>query len=270
MKLAILSDIHANLEALRATLDDIAVRGADRILCLGDIVGYNTDPEECVALMRAHDALCVAGNHDRAVTGQRSTSAFPAVAAKAAAWTRDHISADTRDWLAALPLKAAFEDKLVMVHGALHADADCDMVRLDTETRRALSFAALAAHPSGAGVCAFGHTHRAGIYEWGDGIVREIVADETELRPAALYLVNPGTVGEPRGADRRASYMTFDVERRRLALHRVAYDAAAAFAKTRRAGLAPPLSFLPRRLRATLARGVRAAGLERVVRRIAG
>src|SRR5258708_21717884 len=158
MRLAILSDIHANLEALRATLDDVAARGADRIVCLGDIVGYNTDPDACVALLRARVPLCVAGNHDRAVAGAITTEQFSRVAAKAVAWTQAHIGAEARDWLARLPLKAAFEDRLVIVHGALHADADCDLVRLDTDARPALSFAALMAYPSGARLCAFGHT----------------------------------------------------------------------------------------------------------------
>lgn len=270
MKLAILSDIHANREALRATLDDAAARGAERVVCLGDIVGYNTDPDACVALLRARDPLCVAGNHDRAVAGSITTERFSRIAAKAVAWTRDHISAEARDFLVRLPLKAAFEDKLVIVHGALHADADCDMVRLDTEARRASSFAALIAHPSGARVCAFGHTHRAGIFEWRDGVAREIHAGAARLRDDAFYLVNPGTVGQPRIDDQDARYMIYDIARREIALHRVSYAFAAAFAKTRRAGLAPPLSFLPRPLRATLIRGIRATGLERVARRIAG
>src|SRR5215468_7488789 len=108
MKLAILSDVHANLEALRATLDDAAARGAERIACLGDIVGYNTDPDDCVALLRERVTICVAGNHDRAVAGLIGTEQFSRVAAKAVAWTQSRISAETRDWLARLPLKATF------------------------------------------------------------------------------------------------------------------------------------------------------------------
>jgi predicted phosphodiesterase len=270
MKLALLSDIHANIEALGATLDDAAARGADRIVCLGDIVGYNTDPDACVALLRTHDPVCVAGNHDRAVAGLIPTTRFSPVAAKAVAWTQARISAATRDFLAGLPLKAKFDDKLVLVHGALHAEEDCDLVRLDTDARLALSFAALAAHPSGARVCAFGHTHRAGFHEWRDGIVRAVDADMVELRPDAHYLVNPGTVGQPRATDRDARYMIFDTVRQTITRHGAPYDLAAAMAKTRRAGLAPPLAFLPRPLRATLARGVRAAGLERMVRGIVG
>jgi predicted phosphodiesterase len=268
MKLAILSDIHANLEALRATLDDATRRGVDRILCLGDVVGYNADPDACVALLRQHDPLCVAGNHDRAVAGQIGTESFSDVAARAVAWTRACISGQTRDWLAGLPLKAVFAD-IVLVHGALHPETACELVRLDDDEQRALTFEALLAHASGARICAFGHTHRAGIYELHRGAARSIEADTT-LRANAWYLVNPGAVGHPRSADQRASYFLYDTARRHLALHRVDYDFAAAFAKARRAGLAPRFSFLPRQVRDTLARGVRAVGLHDVVRRVVG
>jgi diadenosine tetraphosphatase ApaH/serine/threonine PP2A family protein phosphatase len=182
------------------------------------------------------------------------------------AWTRARIGRETRDWLAGLPLKAASAD-IVLVHGALHPATGCELVRLDDDERRRLSFDALKAH--GMHICAFGHTHRAGIFELRGDTMRQIEPDAT-LRADAWYLVNPGTVGHPRSADRRASYFLYDTARRHLALHRVDYDFATAFAKTRRAGLAPPFSSLPRALRATLARGARALGLHDVVKRVVG
>jgi predicted phosphodiesterase len=266
MKLAILSDIHANIEALRATLDD--ARGADRILCLGDIVGYNTDPEDCIALLRAHDAIAIAGNHDRAVTGQLATEGWPAVAERAVQWTREYLSDDARNYLATLPSKTVAEG-IVMVHGALHPETGSEMVRLDTIEARRLSFAALATHPSGARICAFGHTHQAGIFEQ-NGEGERALPDGTVLREDRLYLVNPGTVGHPRSADLRATWLMFDTVTRRLTLRRVDYDYAASFAKTRRAGLAPPLSFLPHGLRKSLVSGVRAVGLYDVAKRMVG
>src|SRR5262249_46986422 len=93
MKLAIISDVHANLEALTAVLADIETRSVDRIVCLGDIVGYNADPDECLALLRRHAVLCVAGNHDRAVAGQLGTEGFPHTAARAVRWTRHRLGA---------------------------------------------------------------------------------------------------------------------------------------------------------------------------------
>ncbi len=261
MKLAIVSDIHANLEALRATLQYISGRAVDRIVCLGDVVGYNTNPEECVALLREFDPLCIAGNHDRAVAGQITTEGFSHTAARAVAWTRGRLSDDARKFLGGLPLKASIQNHLVAVHGALHPDVGCELVRLDTDERRRLSFEALVAHPSGARICAFGHTHNLGIFELRDGLVRAQTGDEVVLRDDAYYLINPGTVGQPRTAERRATYLVLDIARQVVTVQRAEYDAAVPFAKTRRAGLLPRSSFVPGAIRGPLKRGVRALGL---------
>lgn len=270
MKLAIVSDIHANAEALRATLDAIRRIGANRIVCLGDIVGYNTDPAECIALLRGAKALCMAGNHDRAVTGQITTETFSPTAARAVAWTRARLGAPDIAFLRQLPLKAVVDNHLIAVHGALHPDAGCEIVRLNSDEQRSLSFAALRAHPSGIRICAFGHTHDLGVYEMRDGVARRRTGNDIPLRADSYYLVNPGSVGQPRGEERRASFLMLDVARAAISLHYVEHDAAAAFAKTRRAGLAPPFSFLPEPVRAGLKRGVRAAGLYDFARRLAG
>jgi predicted phosphodiesterase len=267
MKLAIISDIHANLEALEAVLKDIDTRAADRIVCLGDIVGYNANPAECLALLRQREALCVAGNHDRAVTGQITTGGFPHTAARAVEWTRPRLDADALAWLSALPLSASIDGELVAVHGALLPSGPSDMIRLQSDETRTLSFAALADHPSGARVCAFGHTHELGIFEMKDGLSRKCFGLEIPLRDDAQYLINPGTVGQPRTADVRATYFMFDTVRRTLSLHRVRYDRAGALAKTRAAGLLPTFSFLPRPVRRSLSWGVRAAGLSGLVAR---
>lgn len=245
MRLALVSDIHANLEALQATLADIAAQRVDRIVCLGDIVGYNTKPAECLALIRDRNALCVAGNHDLAVGGRRSTADFSARAARAAAWTRQRLSEQDLAFLGDLPLQATIDNRVVAVHGALHPEQGCESVRLDNDERRLLSFAALQAHPSGARICAFGHTHRAGIFELRDGSVTERTewGPETQLHEGAYYLINPGTVGEPRSRDRRASYMVLDLARQTVMLRQVDYDTALPFIATREAGLAPRLTF---------------------------
>lgn len=266
MKIAIVSDIHANLEALQATLADIAADGADRIVCLGDIVGYNTNPAECIGLLREAGALCIAGNHDRAVTRQTPTDDFIPSAVRAVSWTRRQLSPDLVAWLAGLPLKATVDDQLVVVHGALHVDKGCDVVRLDTDERRRLSLQALVGHPSGARVCAFGHTHRLGIFEYRNGAVERQAGDEVELRDDAHYLVNPGTVGEPRSDERRATYLVFDTGRRTIRVRRVAYDHHAAFAKTRTV-MPPRLGVLPVSVRTSLKSGLRKIGLFDVVQR---
>jgi predicted phosphodiesterase len=260
MRLAILSDIHSNLEALRATLAAMAARSVDRLVCLGDIVGYNTSADECVALLREFGPVCVAGNHDRATTGQITTEGFSHTAARAIAWTRARISADSLRFMAGLPLKASVNDQLVMVHGALHPDVCCELVRLDTNERRQLSFEALRAHSSGARICAFGHTHHLGVFELREGVIRSLTEDEIVLRDDAYYLINPGTVGQPRTADLRATYLILDTACRVVTAHHVDYAAEVAFAKTRKAGLSPRSSYVPAVIRNPLKRGVRACG----------
>jgi predicted phosphodiesterase len=264
VKLALISDVHANLPGLQATLADIARRRADRIVCLGDIVGYNTSPSECIALIRGANAVCVAGNHDCAVCGRITTADFSSTALRAVNWTQARLSRDDAAFLASLPLKAEIEGALVAVHGALHPQTRCESVRLDNDERRLLSFRALMAHPSGARICAFGHTHEAGVYEWRNGRVTLRAEADVQLRDDAWYLINPGTVGEPRASDRRASYMMLDLGRKTVTLHRVAYDTQAAFAATRRAGLAPAFSFVPAPVRGVIGKGVRALRLGRV------
>lgn len=261
MRLAIVSDIHANVEALQATLRQIEAQQVDRIVCLGDVVGYNANPAECIALLRGCSALWVAGNHDRAVTGQITTAGFSHTAARAIAWTRNRLGAEDLDFLAGLPLKASLGADLIAVHGALHPDTGCELVRLDNDDRRRLSFDALIANPVGAHVCAFGHTHKLGIFELLNDVVREQTRAEVKLRGDAFYLVNPGTVGQPLTADRRASYLVMDTARQVLSVHRVEYDFSLPRAKSRRAGLLPRSSFVPAPVRAPLKRAARALGL---------
>ena len=159
MRLGLISDIHANIEALEAIMADLDAAGVDRLVCLGDVVGYNTNAEECIALLRQRRPVWVAGNHDRGATGQLPESGFNSTAARALAWTRARLSAPATEVLRALPLKAVAGSDLVAVHGALHPDVGCELVRLNTDERRRLSFTALQSHPSGARVCAHGHTH---------------------------------------------------------------------------------------------------------------
>jgi predicted phosphodiesterase len=256
--IAVISDIHANREALEAVLGEISRERIGAIVCLGDIVGYNADPAACIRLLRDTGATCIAGNHDRAVTSQITTEGFNPLAARAVEWTRSKLSPEELEWLAALPLKATIQHRLVAVHGALHPDVGCEIVRLDTDEKRQLSFEALAAYPSGTRICAFGHTHRPGIYEMRDGTMTTHEGESATIHDGSLYLVNPGTVGQPRTSDRRPSYIVLDLDTGTVSLRRVSYDASRALAKTRKAGLAPRFSRLPDPIRKPLRRIYRA------------
>jgi predicted phosphodiesterase len=247
MKFAVISDIHANVPALAAVLDTIAAEKVDRIVCLGDVAGYHTEPTACVRLLQEAGALCVAGNHDRAVIGAVETEGFSPIAQRAVAWTRERLEDTTRDFLAALPPKRVIDGVLVAVHGALHPEIGCEWLRLDDDGKRALSLDALAVHPSGARVCAFGHTHRPGVWERRAGEIHRLEGESLALRADAWYLVNPGSVGEPRDDDPRASFLVFDSVVRSVRFHRVTYDRPSVLAKSRAAGLIPPqrLAWIP-------------------------
>jgi len=253
MRLAILSDIHANLEALEATVRDLSRQEVDRIVCLGDVVGYNADPAECVRILRELGATCVAGNHDRAVAGRIDTTGFGERAARTVLWTRERLSPDALDFLADLPLQVSVESHLVAVHGMLLPQGGCESTYLDSDERRRRCFEALTRHPSRARVCAYGHTHALAVFELRQGSVRACEGEEIALREDAYYLVNPGTVGEPRDRrEGRATYLVLDTARRTVSVRRVEYDPTTPALKTRRAGLGP-------RRRASLAASVRAA-----------
>ena len=123
-----------------------------------------------------------------------------------------------------LPLKANIDNKLLAVHGALHLDAGCESARLDTDARLALSMAALISHPSRARICAFGNTGAVAIYERRSGKTVALPEDDVELRHDAYYLINPGTVGAPRGADPHATYMLLDLVQRTISARRIGYN----------------------------------------------
>ena len=262
MNIAIISDVHSNLEALDATLSDISKHRVDRIMCLGDVVGFNADPQACISLLRSVNPVWVAGNHDRAVAGKISTEGFSRIAVRAIGWTRERLDGETLEFLARLPLKAKLDEYLIGVHGALHPSVGCELVRLDDDNRRYLSFQSLAT--TGVRICAFGHTHRLGVFELHDNVMADRTleaADSLSLRADAYYLINPGTVGQPRTAEQRATYMLFDTERQGITVRRVQYDRRASMRKTRAAGLASPFSWLPRPVRSFLRNSLRAAGL---------
>jgi predicted phosphodiesterase len=240
MRLALISDVHANAPALSAVLEVIAAQRVDRIVCLGDVAGYHTQLADCVRLLQQVGALCVVGNHDRAVIGALDTQGFSPTAQRAIVWTQARLDETSRDFLAAQPLKRAIDDALVAVHGALHPEVGCEWVRLDDDAKRSLSFDALAAHPCGAQVCAFGHTHRPGVWERCAGGIRFVGRDTVTLAADALYLVNPGSVGESRDDDPRASFALFDSQARSIVFHRVMYDRSSVLAQTRAAGLIAP------------------------------
>ena len=256
MRYAILADIHANLEALQAVVRSMAADRIDRVVCLGDIVGYHADPSACLALMHTLSPIWIAGNHDRAVTGQITLAGFSRMATKAVQWTRDRLTAAELEMLANMPLRVVVGGDLLAVHGAWHPETGCEWTSLDNDEQRRLSFDAIAGHPSGARICAIGHTHVVGIYRYDGQEIKTMRSDNLVLDRQAYYLINPGSIGEPRSSDHRASYFVYDTESMLLTTRRIEYDFYITLRKTARAGLRPllPMGHLPAPIRTVVKR----------------
>jgi diadenosine tetraphosphatase ApaH/serine/threonine PP2A family protein phosphatase len=239
VRYAILSDVHANLEALRAVLDDAADR-ADAILCLGDTVGYGADPGPCVELMGERAVASVAGNHEWAVTGQMDLQWFNPYAREAAEWTHDRLDDECRAYLGALPLVAEVGDAL-LVHASPARPDEWDYILSADD-----GFAVLAHFATR--LCFVGHSHVPGAWSIASsGRTHERGAVHLRLEQGRRYLVNVGSVGQPRDRDVRAAYAIWDVEARAVEIRRVGYDVETARRKIVAAGLP---SMLGDRLRA--------------------
>jgi diadenosine tetraphosphatase ApaH/serine/threonine PP2A family protein phosphatase len=235
MRYLVLTDLHSNLEALEACLADADRRGYDRSLVLGDLVGYCADPNAVVERVQAlGPAAIVRGNHDKVACGLEQAVGFNAVAKRAAHWTHDMLTPANREWLAALPRGPVIVDELVEVcHGSpFDEDAyifdELDAVRALKTSQRP--------------ICLFGHTHWPVTFELTDGRVDTIGVsegwvDRLTLRPESKYMVNPGSVGQPRDGDPRAAYAIVDTVTMTADLIRVGYPIETAQAKVIKAGL---------------------------------
>lgn len=233
MRVAILSDVHSNLEALEAVLIHALEQQARSHVVLGDIVGYNADPVEVIArLASLPDVTLIAGNHDLAAIGRYDVSIFNPVAAEAIAWTAEALTADARTLLTSLEPKRRAPVGL-LVHGSV-VKPDIEYV-FNAETAEK----SFKAEPFD--VCFFGHTHMPACYRRdADGfVVGSVLADGTALHldPGARFMLNPGSVGQPRDRDPRASYGIFDDDAMTITVHRVPYDIERTQQKVRDAGL---------------------------------
>lgn len=231
MRYLVLSDIHANLEALEATL---AAAGAyDRALVLGDLVGYGADPDAVIDRVRRLPAsTIIRGNHDKVGAGLETLDSFNHLARHAIAWTKNILTPANRDWLAALPAgPSVIDDEVEICHGA---PFDEDVYIFDElDARRAFS---VMQRP----LCLFGHTHVPASFRF-DSEMSAVGPPrgprfDLEVRDAR-YLVNCGAVGQPRDGDARAAYGVYDTGTTRLSVFRVPYDVATAQAKIIAAGL---------------------------------
>ena len=240
MRYFILSDIHANIDALEAVLAATPVETWDRVLVLGDLVGYGAEPNAVIERVRALDPLAVIrGNHDKAASGIDDGSSFNYVAKLSAQWTFEALSPEHREYLRALPQGPVTIDETIEIcHGA---PFDEDHYIFDAEdARRGLD---AASRP----LCLFGHTHLPVVFRRHpalfDGFMPEGPADSTlEVITGVNYLVNVGSVGQPRDGDPRAAFGIYDSEGSSLVLRRVTYSVETAQRRILSAGLPPSLA----------------------------
>jgi diadenosine tetraphosphatase ApaH/serine/threonine PP2A family protein phosphatase len=231
MLLAVISDIHANLEALDAVLGRAHDLGVTSYACLGDVVGYGADPQACIARVRALPLLAaIRGNHDAMVATGAVDPYTNQRAAIAVNWTREVLPAADIAWLDSLPLAQIINPRLGLVHDSPVAPGSW---RYITDERDGA--AELAGQTTR--LCFYGHTHQPLALKRGVGQVPFSERSPLLLDPAGTYLVNVGSVGQPRDGDPRASFGIYDDDRGSVELHRIAYDIAGAQAKIRAAGL---------------------------------
>jgi predicted phosphodiesterase len=236
MRIAIVSDIHGNRQAFEAVLDAIAETDCEEMWCLGDLVGYGADPDACVELARDHAAVCLAGNHDLGVCGALPLEQFSRGAALAAKWTQETIGEGTRDYLEQLQPSNLGEPV-----GLFHASPR------DPVWEYVLSplQAELCLDEQRHRVCLIGHSHVA-LSFWrpsGAPASGETRAPEEELDlRAGEWLVNPGSVGQPRDGDPRAAWLELDLEEMAALYRRTEYDVAGAAAAIRAARLPDSLA----------------------------
>ena len=233
LRYAVLSDIHANLEALEAVLRDATEQKCTHYVCLGDVVGYNANPHECVERVRAIDCPVVKGNHDEQASLLESSRDFNELAESAIRWTRDHLSEDDKAWLRELRLQRQVRD-FTIVHATLDTPGQWAYVFNNLDAAASFTYQ----HTP---VCFFGHTHAPMAFIRDEGVHR-VKIDQLHIETGKKYFINAGSVGQPRDADWRAAYCVYDVENNVVELRRVRYSLDTAQKKILDAGLPPLLA----------------------------
>jgi predicted phosphodiesterase len=233
MRIAIFGDIHANLEAFEVVLADAREQGCTSSICLGDVVGYNANPRECLEIVQSLKCPVVKGNHDDYASSDSSLESFNPLAEVAIQWTRDQLTSPEKFWLGGLPLIGKIRG-FTVVHASLDDPAGWGYVLNQLDA--AASFSRQTTD-----LCFFGHTHTPRAYIKDSSVVG-MPFDQLILEPGKRYFVNAGSVGQPRDGDWRAAYVVFDQEKRLIQLRRLRYDLAKTQGKILKAGLPPRLA----------------------------
>ncbi|MEJ2744986.1 MAG: metallophosphoesterase family protein [bacterium] len=234
MRYAIFGDIHGNMEALTAVFADMESARVDRALCLGDIVGYGAEPEKCIDELRGRGIASVIGNHDSAVVGDTPLDYFNDYAREAVVWTADRLSGDDKAYLKNLPIIGG-DGGFITVHSSLADPTEWRYVINLLAVRRCFDLLT-------GRLCFIGHSHVPVIFEECGSITGRRASD-VHLDKESRYIINVGSVGQPRDGDCRASYGIYDEGEMRFEIRRVSYDIGRAQKKIIEAGLPKSLAF---------------------------
>jgi predicted phosphodiesterase len=228
MRFAIFSDLHANLEATEAVLEDAQQKECTHYVCLGDLVGYNANPHECVEIVRQMECPVVKGNHDEQACLTESSRGFNELAEQAISWTRANLTDEDKLWLSELRLSRQVRD-FTIVHATLDTPAEWGYVFNNLDAVASFTYQ----HTP---VCFFGHTHVAGAFVRDNGVKR-VKTEQLIIEPGKKYFINTGSVGQPRDGDPRAAYCVYDTEKNVVEQRRIKYDMPKAQRKIIDAGL---------------------------------
>jgi len=237
MRHGIISDVHSNLEALEAALD--ALGDVDVLISPGDVVGYGPNPNECCEILRERQVITVMGNHDAVVAGRMPLDWFNLFAREAANWTQEQLTAESREFLESLPMVHRGET-FVMVHGSLPAPERFEYITSPREARPTF------AEMSTSDLCLIGHTHVAELYfqkagELWSSQVSMSAGGTIDLKTDSTYIINCGSVGQPRDFNPLAAVGIFDTEARTVEIRRVEYPIQVTQRKMQEADLPEPL-----------------------------
>jgi len=228
MRYGVFADVHSNLEAWEVVARALSEEGIDRYICVGDIVGYGADPEECINRVRSLEPIVVGGNHDWAAVGKTDISYFNPYAREAVLWTQAKLDQEDKDYLSSLGLIEGVED-FTVVHGTLDEPQEFKYIQ---DIGSALSSFELLEKS----ILFVGHSHVPFILTK-DGEIEYVSSREAELLPGKKCLVNVGSVGQPRDGDPRACYAIYDTKAKMVEIKRLEYDIKTAQAKIIEAGL---------------------------------
>ncbi|HEX7478728.1 MAG TPA: metallophosphoesterase family protein [Polyangiales bacterium] len=220
MRLGIFSDVHANLEAMSAVVEAYKRERIDRYYCLGDVVGYGANPNECANIVRGLAQLTILGNHDAAVAGRMDYSYYYEAARQALDQHANALTPENMKWLKGLPYKHRLADHGVLLcHGSPVRIEEFEYIFAPEQARECLPM-----FDQLGDITLIGHSHLCKVFQLRPGEVRELPAKNFKLQPGYKYIVSVGSVGQPRDYDNRASFTVFDSDSRSFEFKRVEYD----------------------------------------------